>query len=329
MVSEKAQLEIKEIAVKYKRIIYNLVMGIVDLGADEVRRKLSDIMDELNKKIMEIVEKYKQQALIDYHSKIDITKMTKQELEEELEELEGHLERSRAISDDLERRLVGDILMFSSFGSLVMFRKRVKKTLRLDRDDIIGEFSKSIKEVMEQYLGGKITNWNERMLGVIQHYYEEAYRKGKGSDVLSALEKKLIDQQVKGQIPYLSNFEQNLTREKPLKMYARANLYAQRGTALYEMGHLSSLDDDVLIDWILGYAEHCDDCIMLSRNSPYTKMTLPSIPGLGDTMCLVNCQCKLEERVRSIRKTESMESFMSVYLMRDRDYGDKKVYKKS
>lgn len=48
------------------------------------------------------------------------------------------------------------------------------------------------------------------------------------------------------------------------------------------------------INWTLGIAEHCPDCVALAANSPYTPETLPTYPGAGATECLTNCKCRLE-----------------------------------
>jgi hypothetical protein len=74
----------------------------------------------------------------------------------------------------------------------------------------------------------------------------------------------------------------------------RTNLYVgkMRGTA--NQGLVDGSDDDAEFDWVLGATEqHCEDCPDLADLSPYTKESLPSPPGSGDTECLGNCDCEL------------------------------------
>lgn len=48
--------------------------------------------------------------------------------------------------------------------------------------------------------------------------------------------------------------------------------------------------------WRLGGAEeHCEDCPLNASKSPWYKETLYTTPGAGDTPCLFNCRCFLEE----------------------------------
>jgi len=43
-------------------------------------------------------------------------------------------------------------------------------------------------------------------------------------------------------------------------------------------------------------AESCADCVSREGGSPYTRATLPSVPGDGATQCRGNCRCYLEVR---------------------------------
>lgn len=49
-------------------------------------------------------------------------------------------------------------------------------------------------------------------------------------------------------------------------------------------------------NWVLGAVEdHCEDCPYNAEVSPWFKETLYTTPGSGDTPCLFNCKCWLEE----------------------------------
>jgi hypothetical protein len=73
----------------------------------------------------------------------------------------------------------------------------------------------------------------------------------------------------------------------------RAGLYVQkmRGTANAAFEQASP--DESLFDWVMLAAEHCPDCPRRQEGSPYTKHTIPSHPGDGNTACNVNCGCVL------------------------------------
>jgi hypothetical protein len=77
----------------------------------------------------------------------------------------------------------------------------------------------------------------------------------------------------------------------------RANLYIGRMRASAAESFVGACKDDELFDWILGATEqHCEDCPALAALSPFTKSTLSTYPGEGDTECLGNCKCYLRRR---------------------------------
>lgn len=75
---------------------------------------------------------------------------------------------------------------------------------------------------------------------------------------------------------------------------ARATLYALKLTGTANAAFVASMPKDVEIRWILGKAEHCDLCPVHAAGSPYTRATLPAVPGDGSTPCVTRCRCRLE-----------------------------------
>lgn len=73
----------------------------------------------------------------------------------------------------------------------------------------------------------------------------------------------------------------------------RIKNYALTVNAIFEAGKVRSISAESLIYWVLHPAEHCPDCLELSKRSPYTKYTLPTTPKAGVTRCLMNCKCTL------------------------------------
>ena len=50
---------------------------------------------------------------------------------------------------------------------------------------------------------------------------------------------------------------------------------------------------DERIFWKLGSCDHCVDCPAIAASGPYTRHTLPTYPGQGQTACRTNCCCFL------------------------------------
>jgi hypothetical protein len=70
--------------------------------------------------------------------------------------------------------------------------------------------------------------------------------------------------------------------------------YAEPPWGAGHNGYGAELEDRAIkMIWVLDEsADHCGDCLDLSRNSPYDH--LPTWPGMGDTDCLDHCKCFVE-----------------------------------
>lgn len=86
----------------------------------------------------------------------------------------------------------------------------------------------------------------------------------------------------------------------------RMRLYAgkMRGTA--NRAFVEAAADEDIFTWVLGATEkHCSDCPVFAGRT-YTKFTIPTYPGAGDTPCLGNCLCYL------VRKRGNRPGFQRV-----------------
>lgn len=211
--------------------------------------------------------------------------------------------------DDLSKNTRERILqvMQSKYSSITQLKKTVNRELRLDRDGALKSFHSSVNSLANRVRTGKITTgqFNQSMQDSIAKHYRSMYMEGKNITKLSDLTKAdndFIAAQVKTQIPYLNNFQDSLDFNQAIgdeltgRVNWRAGLYAERGTAMFEAGHIAGMPDDVLIDWVLQPAEHCPTCPIYAGNSPYVKKTLPGFPGEGFhlTRCGTNCRCILQ-----------------------------------
>lgn len=100
--------------------------------------------------------------------------------------------------------------------------------------------------------------------------------------------------------------ESGALKGDPIKL--RTDLYVQkmRGTAGEAFVHTFEAEEE--LEWSLGTDEsHCEDCPQMAALSPFTKETLFSYPGDGQTECLSRCLCHL------VRLSDSITSFKPVY----------------
>lgn len=71
----------------------------------------------------------------------------------------------------------------------------------------------------------------------------------------------------------------------------RANMYVDALESFYNSARVIALPTDILIYWRgPNDKKTCDSCRYLFAHNPYTKMTLPTTPRSGMTMCLTNCR---------------------------------------
>ena len=73
---------------------------------------------------------------------------------------------------------------------------------------------------------------------------------------------------------------------------ARSAMYV--GTAYYSANRtwLNSLPSEMLIYWN-ALPGCCDGCSARQEGGPYTRASLPGIPGDGSTPCMMNCRCSI------------------------------------
>lgn len=94
----------------------------------------------------------------------------------------------------------------------------------------------------------------------------------------------------------------------------RVNMYAHTLDSVFNSGRVIGHPAHSLIYWQVDYdAEHCQSCLYLEANSPYTRETLPTVPRSGACKCLYNCKCTLR-----IVVTKDMDRWLTVKANRNR-----------
>jgi len=259
---------------------------------------------EINDRVKDITKQAKfdsnMQGITDWADTTPIQiVLSKKGVEDVIKELKWQRDFIDDYSKDAKSRIRA--LLKSRYGSLGEFRSNVNRTFRIDRDSIIDKFKSEVWGHADKVIDGRMTaeDFVSVMRTSIEDHYKRAYRAGKGVQVLDELEEELILRQAQGQMQYLNNFSQYISQKQALgkeltsQVRARAGLYAERGSAIFEAGAVAGMPADVLLDWKMNPAEHCITCPIFASNSPYTKETLPGYPGEGFhlTQCGTNCNC--------------------------------------
>ena len=88
------------------------------------------------------------------------------------------------------------------------------------------------------------------------------------------------------QTAYSDNFVRELgsgqlSRPGRMGIGQRIGLYSNAIKGAFNFGAVAGGREGELIYWRLGACDHCPDCPVLNLNSPYTRNTLPTMPGSG------------------------------------------------
>lgn len=102
-------------------------------------------------------------------------------------------------------------------------------------------------------------------------------------------------------------------RKGAMGVGARTNMYGQALKGAYNAGAVFGGIGGEKIFWRLGSCDHCVDCPALSASSPFTRVTLPTLPGNGDTVCKTNCCCYLVfvRAPKEVEPEDTVDSWMS------------------
>lgn len=241
-----------------------------------------------------------------------------------MQEVVDSLQWQKDFVDDVTKSVTKRVATITKgrYASSYDLRSQINRTFRIDRDKSIKNFHSSVEDVSNRLRAGRITagDFELGMRKNIESHYRKLYQEGKGTARLEKWEEEFIRRQAHTQDQYLSNFRQYINQRQAMgeeltgRVNQRAHLYAERGTALFEAGHLASLPDDVLVNWEMQPAEHCPTCPTYEVGSPYTKETLPGLPGEGFnvTRCGTNCQCILQVSELYVTKTPEPERDLAI-----------------
>ncbi len=150
----------------------------------------------------------------------------------------------------------------------------------------------------EQLYAGQISieQWEIAVASLLKdmHLAQAAHGAG-GKDNLDPATVKQVSDTLNKEFTFLQDFALAIVAGLSLAMaLSRIMLYANATQQSFWWAFAHSQGKGAKINWTLGIAEHCPDCVRLAANSPYTPLTLPTVPGAGHTECKSNCKCGLE-----------------------------------
>lgn len=147
-----------------------------------------------------------------------------------------------------------------------------------------------------------VADWELAMRSVIKTNYIQQYVLAKGGlSNMTQADWGRIGGYLKDQYRYLHRFAQEIAagRLSPGQIEMRARMYMHAAREAFEKVMQMNARDVGMEEevWVLGEAEHCQDCVGFAAQGWQPIGTFP-IPGAGATQCLTNCQCHKEYRKR-------------------------------
>lgn len=118
-----------------------------------------------------------------------------------------------------------------------------------------------------------------------------------GRDNMGFAEFGRVGQTLREQYGYLATFAEQIARGEVSESMALSRIahYGDSSKASYWNEYIEKSDG--LLDWNASADErNCWKCPVIAAGSPYTKDTIPSSPGDGNTPCLGKCRCTVTRR---------------------------------
>lgn len=173
-------------------------------------------------------------------------------------------------------------------------------------DGMGARHGRTMQNLTTKLKGGRISQdqFNSGAEESIRSSFEGAYRVGRRKD-LDAGDKEWLRRATEAEVGYARNFGQDILEGRGTMPYSkRAAMYGATVDSTYWNGWVESAPRGSRFDWVLGVAEHCDDCRLLAVNSPYSKNNLPTTPRSGSTICKSNCRCRLRAKKGRLSASE-------------------------
>lgn len=191
---------------------------------------------------------------------------------------------------------ISDLLGFYFSDEELAANEKIKATY----DRVRTKFARVLDRAVNSLSKGKSDRreFNKTTRAALKDYYRVAFEIGKSitSDDPDATDEELayLKSEVDDEQTYLRGFAKLIKKVGDEQDHsARSTLYVKALDSVFAAGQVAGLPPNVRVHWRLGEAEHCEDCVQLAMNSPYSPKDLPTIPRAGATVCLSHCKCTL------------------------------------
>jgi hypothetical protein len=143
------------------------------------------------------------------------------------------------------------------------------------------------------------SQFNLAMRQELKEAYIRQYVVGRGGrEQMTSSDWGRVGGMLRDQYRHLDAFVDDMGTLSEGQIASRARMYINSQREAFERSNSAvQLDAGKTQElWVLGAAEHCDDCVALAAMGWTEIGGHGTVPGAGDTACLTNCQCHLEYR---------------------------------
>jgi hypothetical protein len=156
--------------------------------------------------------------------------------------------------------------------------------------------NKRLLKLLKEHQTGGITlkRFDVNVRAQLKLAYQDAFRMGTGKKKIDAKDGKWIEKVSKRQMKYFDGFINDLVDDVgTMPLEQRLSLYTGALDRMFWSGTVKRASRHTQFNWVVMPGDNCDDCQELEDGGPYYRDELPTVPGAGDTACLMNCKCQL------------------------------------
>jgi hypothetical protein len=170
------------------------------------------------------------------------------------------------------------------------------KQVRAAADTVIDSETQRIRAISQQLVDGQINlaEWQIQSSALLKNLHVSiGIAANGGLEATSASDMGYIASRIKKQYKYLRDFALQIKKGQQKldgTLVSRSALYVQAGRGTYEDVRRRAADESGLQEEkrVLGFADHCIDCL---EQSSLGWQPLDTLASIGESRCRSNCRC--------------------------------------
>ena len=223
----------------------------------------------------------------------------------------------RQLKQDVDLSTQGRSMTARLSGRNAYYNAKLNTLLNKTKSDLIS----TVRKFMDLETDRKETS--KAMRRILTTAHKTAYLYGMkaggydGKDVPSP-DKQWEERNRRAQYKFLYPFLDDIAAGRGKINYLdRAAMYTQDIHGAFNAGKISTVPNNLAVYWALNKSkspitglpvDHCDTCLFMSDRNPWTVDTIPIVPRGNHTLCLVNCQCRINLRKVTDKTLEKIRS---------------------